>query len=127
MDDLPMQCAWCRRRYDGWGLFGEPLPVLLAEVSHGLCIVCLSKLLSDRVARYRREGDVERADLFERKRTVVLRAFLQRRSGARTSAQRRRFLDSLCLLVRIGQLTPPRSGDPETGDYDIGARVDGGE
>jgi hypothetical protein len=111
MRDLPMQCAWCRCPYDEWGLLGGPAPALLAEASHGLCVVCLSLLLAAQGALYRRAGDLRRARNLERRRVSLLRAFLRPRPVAATPAQARRLRRSRLLLARAGQLPlVPRHG-----------------
>lgn len=121
MSAMAMQCAWCRRRYDEWGVSGAPLAALLPEASHGWCIVCLSELLSRRGACYRKRGDLERARQFEHTRLALLRTFLRRRKFAPADAQRRRVVGTRCRLVRTGQL-PAIIGGPDLVDNGPGVR-----
>jgi hypothetical protein len=112
MDALPLQCAWCRRYYDAWGVWGEPPPALLPSASHGICIVCLSAILAARASHCLRAGDQERARVFERQRVAVLRAFLLDRPADRTAAQARRYHQTRLLLIRSGQSVRSEEGAP---------------
>lgn len=78
MHKLTMQCAWCRRRYDESGVEEEPLPTLLPEASHGLCLNCLYALVKRQCERLAARGDVVRARQAERTRWRLLVLLVRR-------------------------------------------------
>lgn len=82
MPTLMMQCAWCRRRYDETGIEATPLPMLLPEASHGLCLNCLYLLVKRQCERLGVRGDVAALRRAERTRwrllVVLLRQQLER-------------------------------------------------
>lgn len=121
MDELVMQCAWCRRRYDSWGVIGEPLASLLAEASHGVCIVCLGKILANRSARHRRDGDPDGARRYERKGGALVRAFLRQDLTDATLDQRRRHRRTRLLLARAARAPSPTPGAAHARDYPFGS------
>jgi hypothetical protein len=57
-----MQCAWCRRFFDGDGcIVSTPPATDAAQVNHGICYACLDGMLRAEVARYWRAGDLPAA------------------------------------------------------------------
>src|SRR5436309_1761376 len=109
MGELEMQCAWCRRCYDAWGLLTTPLPSLVPEASHGLCVVCLCQILRARSESLRRKGDVDRADGVERERLAVLGRFARLRRVLPAGAlERYRRTRELLEGLPCSEADPPR-------------------
>ena len=99
MDEPYLQCAWCRRLYDRWGVSRDPLPRLLTRASHGLCIVCMSGILARYSARFRRAADTKRADQLEQRRHELLQSFLDQDPAQATSCQRERLVQTHRILT----------------------------
>src|SRR5262249_20976897 len=127
--ETPMQCAWCRRLYDGDEIVEPPLDQLLPDASHGICPACHATLLEKRRETLRGTSDLSAALDVDRERLTLL-LVVARRNYARLAARCVALEERTAIAVRhsrevlkaVRSRPRPLAAEDEAGDGVVGAR-----